>query len=136
MLVNRGLTLASNVLTGLGLTDMETCHKVFRREIVQGIRLREERFGIEPELTARIAAIPGIRVYEVAIPYEPRTHAEGKRIGVRDGIRALWCIVRCNVIDRLFRRNPWTWERLEGLRARWEDRRILNEITEEVDLVR
>ncbi|MBN1419036.1 MAG: glycosyltransferase family 2 protein [Planctomycetes bacterium] len=136
MFVNRALTFLSNALTGLGLTDMETCHKVFRREIVQGLALREERFGIEPELTARIAGIPGIRIFEVAIPYEPRTRAEGKKIGLRDGLRALWCILRCNTLDRLVRRNRWTRERLEGLRARWEERRVLAEITEEVHLVR
>jgi glycosyltransferase involved in cell wall biosynthesis len=88
---NRLLTLLSNMMTNLNLSDMETCYKVFRREIVQSLVLTEERFGIEPEITARIAA-SGCRVYEVGISYHGRTYAEGKKIGWRDGLRAVFCI--------------------------------------------
>ncbi|MQA31302.1 MAG: glycosyltransferase [Luteitalea sp.] len=90
---NRFLTLLSNAFTNLNLTDMETCYKMFRREIIQGIDLKEDRFGFEPEVTAKIAA-HGCRVYEVGISYSGRTYAEGKKIGWRDGIRALWCILK------------------------------------------
>lgn len=95
VLANRLLTGLSNMLTGLKLTDMETGYKVFRREIIQALapRLRERRFGIEPELTARIAR-GGYRVREVGIRYQGRTYAQGKKIGWRDGLRALWCIAR------------------------------------------
>jgi hypothetical protein len=83
-------------MTNLNLTDMETCYKAFRREIIQQVapELREERFGIEPELTARVARIKGIRIYERPISYFGRTYAEGKKITWRDGFRALWCILR------------------------------------------
>ena len=91
---NRFLTLVSNMFTNLNLTDMETCYKTFRREILEHIDLREKRFGVEPELTAKIARIPGIRIYEVGISYSGRTYAEGKKITWPDGIRALWCIFR------------------------------------------
>jgi len=90
---NRLLTTASNIATNLNLTDMETCYKVFRREVIQSLDLREDRFGIEPELTAKIAA-GGWRVYEVGVSYHGRTYAEGKKIGWRDGVRALYCIAR------------------------------------------
>jgi glycosyltransferase involved in cell wall biosynthesis len=92
---NRALTTLSNCFTNLNLTDMETCYKVFRREVLQEIvgQLREERFGFEPEITARVAR-GGYRVYEMSIGYAGRTYAEGKKIGWRDGFRALWCIVR------------------------------------------
>lgn len=90
---NRLLTLASNAFTNLNLTDMETCYKVFRREVIQSIDLVEDRFGFEPEVTAKVAK-GGWRVYEVGISYSGRTYAEGKKIGWRDGVRALWCIVR------------------------------------------
>jgi glycosyltransferase involved in cell wall biosynthesis len=91
---NKFLTLASNAFTNLNLTDMETCYKLFRREIIQQIApdLQEERFGIEPELTARVARIPGIRIFERAITYSGRTYEEGKKIGWRDGMRAIWVI--------------------------------------------
>ena len=89
---NRVLTLLSNIFTNLNLTDMETCYKVFRREIIQGITLEEDRFGFEPEVTAKIAALPDCRIYEVGISYAGRTYAEGKKIGWRDGVRAVWCI--------------------------------------------
>ena len=93
---NKMLTLASNMFTNLNLTDMETCYKAFRREIIQGISIKENRFGFEPEVTAKLAR-SGCRIYEVGISYSGRTYAEGKKIGWRDGIRALWCIVRYNV---------------------------------------
>lgn len=93
---NRLLTLLSNLATNLNLSDIETCYKVFRREIIHQIApsLTEKRFGIEPELTAKVARIPGVRVYERPISYSGRTYAQGKKIGWRDGLRALWCIVK------------------------------------------
>ena len=93
MVGNRMLTLLSNMLTNLNLTDMETCYKVFRREVLAGIVIRENRFGFEPEITAKIARQP-VRIYEVGISYSGRTYQEGKKIGWRDGLRALYCIVR------------------------------------------
>ena len=89
---NKLLTLLSNALTNLNLTDMETCYKVFRREIIQNIAIEENRFGFEPEVTGKIAAIRGCRIYEVGISYFGRTYEEGKKIGWRDGVRAAWCI--------------------------------------------
>ena len=89
---NRILTTASNMLTNLNLTDMETCYKAFRREVLSSFTLEENRFGIEPELTAKIAA-GRWRVYEVGISYSGRTYDEGKKIGWRDGVRAMYCIV-------------------------------------------
>jgi glycosyltransferase involved in cell wall biosynthesis len=93
---NRFLTLLSNVFTNLNLTDIETCYKMFRREVIQQIAptLREKRFGIEPELTAKVARLPGVRIYERTVNYSGRTYAQGKKIGWRDGLRALWCILR------------------------------------------
>ncbi len=91
------LTLVSNMFTNLNLTDMETCYKVFRREIIQSVVIEEERFGFEPEITAKIAKLR-CRVFEVGISYYGRTYEEGKKIGWRDGVRALWCIVRYNVL--------------------------------------
>ncbi len=90
------LTLLSNMLTDLNLTDMETCYKVFRREIIQDIRIEENRFGFEPEITAKVAR-SGARIYEVGISYSGRTYAEGKKIGWRDGLKALYCIVKYNL---------------------------------------
>jgi glycosyltransferase involved in cell wall biosynthesis len=90
---NRFLTLLSNAFTNLNLTDMETCYKMFRREIIQSIDLKENRFGFEPEVTAKIAA-RRCRVYEVGISYSGRTYEEGKKIGWRDGFRAIWCIIK------------------------------------------
>ena len=90
------LTLASNMFTNLNLTDMETCYKVFRREIIQGITIEEDRFGFEPEITAKVAKT-GARIYEVGISYAGRTYAEGKKITWKDGLRALYCIVKYNV---------------------------------------
>lgn len=96
---NRILTLCSNACTNLNLTDMETGYKVFRREVLQRMTLHEDRFGIEPELTAKVAAL-GCRIYEVGISYAGRTYAEGKKIGWRDGVRALWCILKYNTWAR------------------------------------
>jgi glycosyltransferase involved in cell wall biosynthesis len=93
---NRFLTLLSNCMTNLNLTDMETCYKAFRREVIQGIRIDEDRFGFEPEITAKVAKL-GCRIYEVGISYSGRTYKEGKKIGWRDGFRAIWCILRYNL---------------------------------------
>jgi glycosyltransferase involved in cell wall biosynthesis len=90
------LTLFSNMCSNLNLTDMETCYKVFRREIIQGIEIEENRFGFEPEITAKIAKT-GCRVYEVGISYYGRTYAEGKKISWKDGVRAIWCILKYNL---------------------------------------
>ncbi len=97
MLGNRFLTLASNMATNLNLTDMETCYKVFRREVVQKIRIEEDRFGFEPEITAKVAKLR-VPIYEVGISYYGRTYEEGKKIGWRDGFRALWVIVKYNLL--------------------------------------
>ena len=91
---NRVLTTLSNAFTNLNLTDMETCYKVFRREVIQAIDIEEVRFGVEPEITAKVAAHPEWRVYEMGISYRGRTYAEGKKIGWRDGVRAGWCILK------------------------------------------
>jgi glycosyltransferase involved in cell wall biosynthesis len=93
---NRFLTTLSNMLTDLNLSDMETCYKVFRREVLVGLELRSNRFGIEPELTARVAR-KGARIFEVPISYRGRTYAEGKKIGWRDGFAAIWAILRYNL---------------------------------------
>jgi glycosyltransferase involved in cell wall biosynthesis len=99
---NRLLTTASNAFTNLNLTDMETCYKVFRREVIQSLELREDRFGFEPEITAKVAK-GGWRIYEVGISYSGRSYAEGKKIGWRDGVHAARCIVRYSRLwDRLF----------------------------------
>ncbi len=91
---NKFLTKLSNMFTNLNLTDMETCYKVFRRELIQSIPLKENRFGFEPEITAKISRIPKIRIYEVGISYYGRTYEEGKKIGWRDGFRAIYCILK------------------------------------------
>jgi len=93
---NKFLTLVSNMFSNLNLTDMETCYKVFRREIIQSIAIEENRFGFEPEITAKISKL-GCRIYEVGISYQGRTYEEGKKIGWRDGVRALWCILKYNL---------------------------------------
>jgi glycosyltransferase involved in cell wall biosynthesis len=93
---NGVLTLTSNMFTNLNLTDMETCYKVFRREIIQSITIEENRFGFEPEITAKVAKL-GCRIYEIGISYSGRTYEEGKKIGWKDGLRALYCIVKYNV---------------------------------------
>ncbi len=100
---NRLLTLLSNAFTDLNLTDMETCYKAFRRELIQSIDLEEDRFGFEPEITAKVAA-RRLRVYEVGISYTGRTYEEGKKIGWRDGVRALVCIVKYSPLGRGLRR--------------------------------
>jgi glycosyltransferase involved in cell wall biosynthesis len=99
---NRFLTLLSNMMTNLNLTDMEVCYKVFRREIIQSIDLKENRFGFEPEVTARLARFrkpdgSRLKIFEVGISYAGRTYDEGKKIGWRDGVRAIWCIIRYNL---------------------------------------
>ena len=93
---NRFLTFCSNMFTNLNLTDMETCYKAFRREIIQSIQIEEDRFGFEPEITAKVAQ-KACRIYEVGISYTGRTYKEGKKIGWKDGFRALWCILKYNV---------------------------------------
>jgi len=100
MVGNRMLTLISNMVTNLNLTDMETCYKVFRAEVLARITLREDRFGFEPEVTARIARLRGVRIYEVGIGYSGRTYEEGKKIGWKDGVRALYCILRYGLFAR------------------------------------
>jgi glycosyltransferase involved in cell wall biosynthesis len=94
---NRFLTTMSNMATNLNLSDMETCYKVFRREIIQSIRIEEDRFGFEPEITAKVARA-GVRIYEVPISYYGRTYAEGKKISWRDGVRAIECILKYNFL--------------------------------------
>jgi glycosyltransferase involved in cell wall biosynthesis len=93
---NRFLTLLSNMFTDLNLTDMETCYKVFRRDVLARLTVEEHRFGFEPEITAKVARL-GCRVYEVGISYSGRTYNEGKKIGWRDGVRAIWCILKYNL---------------------------------------
>lgn len=93
---NRFLTLLSNMFTNLNLTDMETCYKVFRREIIQKVQIEENRFGFEPEITAKVARLK-CRIYEVGISYSGRTYEEGKKIGWKDGFRAIWCILKYNL---------------------------------------
>lgn len=91
---NKMLTFLSNMFTNLNLTDMETCYKLFRADIIKGIQLRENRFGFEPEVTAKIARIKNVRIYEVGISYYGRTYEEGKKIGWKDGFRAIYCILK------------------------------------------
>jgi len=103
---NRLLTLASNMFTGLNLSDMETCYKLFRREVIESITIEEDRFGFEPEITAKVAKGEW-RIYEVGISYSGRTYADGKKIGRVDAVRALYCIVRYSRLGDRFRRiNP------------------------------
>ena len=97
---NKFLTFLSNVMTNLNLTDMETCYKVFKRDIVQSLELKENRFGFEPEVTAKISRIPNIRIYEVGISYYGRTYEEGKKIGWKDGFRAIYCILKYNLFSK------------------------------------
>lgn len=97
-MANKALTLASNMLTNLNLSDIEVGYKVFRREVIQSIQIEEDRFGFEPEVTAKVAR-KRCRVYEVGISYRGRTYEEGKKVGWRDGFRALYCIVRYNLFD-------------------------------------
>ena len=95
---NRWLTFAANMFANLNLTDMETCYKLFNTKMIQGIKLREKRFGFEPEVTIKIARIPKVRIYEVGISYYGRTYDEGKKIGWKDGVRALYCIVKYGLL--------------------------------------
>jgi glycosyltransferase involved in cell wall biosynthesis len=96
---NKLLTLASNVFSGLNLTDMETCYKLFKADIIKSLSLKETRFGFEPEVTAKIAKIKNIRIYEVGVSYYGRTYEEGKKIGWKDGFRAIYCIVRYSILN-------------------------------------
>ncbi|MCI0744072.1 MAG: glycosyltransferase family 2 protein [Verrucomicrobia subdivision 3 bacterium] len=91
---NKILTTFSNMLTNLNLSDMETCYKVFRREMIQQIQIEEHRFGFEPEITAKVSRIRNVRIYEVPVSYYGRTYAEGKKINWRDGVRAFWCVLK------------------------------------------
>ncbi len=95
-IANQMLTFISDVFTNLNLTDMETCYKMFRKEILDKIRIKEDRFGFEPEITAKVARLK-CKIYEVGISYSGRTYEEGKKIGLKDGFRALWCIVKYNL---------------------------------------
>ena len=122
---NRFLTTLSNMLTDLNLTDMETCYKVFRREVIQSIQIEENRFGFEPEVVAKIAQMR-LRVYETGISYRGRTYAEGKKIGMRDGWRALYCILKYNLPKvpatcavRLLHVDRWGCRRLSIYCAFW-----------------
>lgn len=94
------LTFLSNILTNLNLTDMETCYKLFRREMIQSLHLQENRFGFEPEVTAKISRVPNVRIYEVGISYYGRTYAEGKKINYKDGFRAIYCILKYNLFSK------------------------------------
>ena len=97
MVGNRFLTLLSNMCTNINLTDMETCYKMFRRDVLSKIQVEENRFGFEPEITAKVAALPDCRIFEVGISYYGRTYAEGKKIGWRDGFRAIYAILKYNL---------------------------------------
>lgn len=97
---NRFLTSLSNLFTNLNLTDMETCYKLIDTGIAKKLNLKEKRFGLEPEVTARLARVPGIRIFEVGISYFGRTYNEGKKIGWKDGFRAIYCIIKYNLFDR------------------------------------
>jgi len=94
---NKMLTAASNAMTNLNLTDMETCYKMWRSEIIKSVRLKEQRFGFEPEVTAKVSRIPNVRIYEVGISYYGRTYEEGKKINWKDGFRAIYCILKYNI---------------------------------------
>lgn len=94
---NGFLTMLSNIFSDLNLSDMETCYKAFRREVIQSINLKENRFGFEPEVTAKVSRKKGIRIYEVGISYYGRTYEEGKKIGWKDGVRAIYCILKYNL---------------------------------------
>lgn len=97
---NKFLTQLSNMFTNLNLTDMETCYKLFKREMIQSLRLKEKRFGFEPEVTAKISRIPKVRIYEIGISYYGRTYEEGKKIGWKDGFRAIYCILKYNLFSK------------------------------------
>lgn len=97
---NKMLTFFSNMFSNLNLTDMETCYKLFRADIIKSIKLKEKRFGFEPEVTAKIARVPNVRIYEIGISYYGRTYEEGKKINWRDGFRAIWCILKYNLFSK------------------------------------
>ncbi|MEM7038724.1 MAG: glycosyltransferase family 2 protein, partial [Bacteroidota bacterium] len=97
---NKFLTNLSNMFTNLNLTDMETCYKMFRTHLIQGLNLKEKRFGFEPEVTAKVSRVDGVRIYEVGISYYGRTYAEGKKISWKDGFRAIYCIMKYNIWSR------------------------------------
>lgn len=97
---NKFLTFLSNMFTNLNLTDMETCYKLFRADHIKSLHLKEKRFGFEPEVTAKISRVPGIRIYEVGISYYGRTYAEGKKINWKDGLKAIYCIFKYNLFSR------------------------------------
>lgn len=114
---NYFLTLVSNAFTNMNMTDMETCYKVFRREIIQAIAIEEDRFGFEPEITVKIAK-RNLRVYEVGISYWGRTYEEGKKIGWKDGVRAFWCLLKYSWRDTRVKRAPHTADAAIKERAR------------------
>lgn len=97
---NRWLTFLSNMLTNLNLTDMETCYKLFNADMLKSLYLKEKRFGFEPEVTAKIARVENVRIYEVGISYYGRTYKEGKKIGWKDGFYAIWCIIKYNIFSK------------------------------------
>lgn len=97
---NRFLTLLCNVFSNLNMTDMETCYKVFRSDLAKRLELKEKRFGFEPEVTLKLSRMPNLRIYEVGISYDGRTFAEGKKIGWRDGVRAIYCILKYGLFRR------------------------------------
>lgn len=99
---NRFLTFLSNLFTNMNLTDMETCYKLFRTDMIQKLHLKEKRFGFEPEVTAKISRLPGVRIYEVGISYYGRTYAEGKKINWKDGFRAIYGILKYNIFCRRY----------------------------------
>ncbi len=97
---NAWLTFFSNMFTNLNLTDMETCYKMFKRDIIQGLTLKEKRFGFEPEVTAKVSRVPDVRIYEVGISYYGRTYKEGKKINWKDGFRAIYCVLKYNLFSK------------------------------------
>ena len=97
---NKFLTFLSNIFTDLNLTDMETCYKMFKAEHIKSLNLKERRFGFEPEVTAKISRVPNVRIYEVGISYYGRTYEEGKKIGWKDGFRAIYCILKYNIFSK------------------------------------
>lgn len=99
---NKILTFISNMFTNLNLTDMETCYKMFRSDIIKKIHFKEKRFGFEPEVTSKVSRFPNIRIYEVGISYYGRTYDEGKKIRMKDALRAIWCLIRYNIFDRRY----------------------------------
>jgi hypothetical protein len=97
---NRFLTFLSNLLTNINISDMETCYKLFKSEVIKNIKLKENRFGFEAEITAKISRVPNIRIYEAGISYYGRTYAEGKKINWKDGFRAIYCIIKYNIFSK------------------------------------